>query len=1767
MFLTNITSSVFNLITLSFIAIWISYRILEIKTHDDQPLRKSGFYNWFTGLSIFAMLAILSYVFAPRKVFTNASHHVIEHLGFSFENQLSLANESDPDKAIWDDKNGDLSVNFDHSSQNFMLITHDFYEPIYVRKGKVYQLSNPITSVPIEKELSIMIGDTLGLSFYIGQKEGLYTIKAHLNEQTFGPYVSTIRQPLRTGYSLTSFLNNLPSDAPNLSDLILALNGSLLLREKDNKQLENNPLLFFPSMILAKSNPSIKIDGKDIDLTQQNNFKIPLTAQTPFYLGLWNTQTKTYKSVYQHGTCQLLTTFPNKKYLKKSDAEKEILFLTSSSDEIANNNLVSGFYYPIMNNESNQNHFSANLSYQSGPTIEKMIFKLINLDQNDLDNAKKQNTYMAGDTMSIRTRGVISDTVSTQWLFKIKDLKADNPLQFWHLLALNILLLMMVFISIYLTPYTEQSKTEYIIYILIITLMTIRSVLIWRASTFVPTDDISENIYKQLTIGMFNNFRNGVMAVVIFFLIVWFWKLFGNRIFKNSPIRTVFKTNSYLDYACFGLYAIGFGIKILGISQLERIASIYLPIFVYILIEFWFLYKLHQQQQSSVLNKRYRFFAIINWLICFAYLALSDAGFSIVFFIATLIYWLLQLLTFPTYLHQADTTTFFGRLRHWRFIVPIITLVLFIVFAPYLVSFVFLKTTLFLIGLAGILLSLAFYLFFQKNYFSRITKSSLSISLIVFAAFVCLFKDKISEKIQEKNYVRYRAEILFKTPDEIIQEEEFKFNLGNDSKLLRAAQNQWFINYYYENGVIGWVNPFIQLVKGNYFQILPSFQKGSPYLTQISDLVSVRYVMGEHSQLIILNLLILMILLILSAINKDIPFNFYSKLRVLLLCLLFTVGFFIWMAATNRIIFLGQDFPLLSLNSILTLLFTFSILFFVILFGQQARRQVYIGSFNLFGQKLFHRLIRFVLFVGVILIALRKHDFSEKSFNLDATIESLRDDFTALNETFADFQQQNTNRYQSLQPLLADFEKYQSLEKPYLFKTEFSKSAYEAYMKTLKKHNNPQNLIHIRRGNDGIYEFAINKLYYNVTSPTLINDTWKGHLISSDNLTSYALVNRENQLQLMIDHDKTNSGLEKALNSKGLYDFADNENIRITLIPATWTLDSLPKILISSTSGQQAINRSKFTIKNEGEIIYSDTNPFTIVLKKGDIVQFIPVGNSKPTTLQYQNQSKQYLAKNVWLNGKNQFFYPLKHKFIWTYHFANLVKTKFDGDKKHQNQDLALSIDPVLTEQIYDKVEAYFKKSLWRPAEENDRAFNLVVLDSRGKIKALSDFQKGLSVKFDPNRMAEYRDNLDKIYLNSDTDNERLFFGNRCLMRSDNGPASTFKPILYAAVTSQFNFDWPNLAFGGLSVDAPIVYQSGSDSYVVKRFGNRPVKFNLIAPNFPAHDNIKYISQSTNSYNSMVAFLGSLSKNQMNNLRKYIRGFGNDSTFLKRGLSGNVAENFPDFKISNQSYRINHFPAWNNEHSLIAKGLWENFNFPVRAEQIKGREGQNIQNLAYDLDSVDFAQSKSSFKLWSFPEPSHLYLIDRNNLHNAIVQVASGADPINTTPLKMAEMAGTLFSFNKSFRATVLANSQTKFTPLGVDNSWGGNDQLSSFYSNNLFIGMNEAFTQGTAKNLVGTFLSASYPNYHFYAKTGTISGNRSKGKRDKHLMLIISKNPLHHRALDVNEMRKNRFYVLYISFYKQSNNSNWHTAIPLVQNIVKTVIESSNFQAFMNHE
>ncbi|SOD96433.1 hypothetical protein [Spirosoma fluviale] len=1767
MTVTHFLSYVFHLLPfLGLILFLMTYILFDIKLGKTGVYNKPRFLRYYLWAGVAAILTQWCYVYAPPRIFTNSDHHVLEQLGFAFDQRLTLIDQNRPQTALWDDKPGQLQLDYQIDSGHFRLHGRGFAEPIYTEIApKVYRLQNPLLPQPIRHQLRVEL-DSVALDFSLQfDVDTASSFRVIQGGRTYGPFQVPLPMPLKKGYSLGKMLARTRADAPGIGDLVAVLDSVYLLRQRiflnEDDMPQRDTVLLFPSTRLMQSNARILIDNQEFNIQNQVTCDVTLTPRQGVFFGLWSSQKPVYSANRGPFGSAWVTRSPHREYLKRLDNDGESLFLTSSATEVTRSEQMAGFYFPLFGNEANRNHLSANLFYHTGSTREAMQFRVINYDQDDLSNQGIRH-YQAGDTLLLPSRGMSHGLNQTQWLFRIRDLKATNPLQFWHMLLLTLLIVGSIWSCLLLTPYERQTKAEYILYMLVLALMTVRSILLWRASTFLPLEDATPDEFNFLSKLGLASFREGAGACLAFFGLVALWKLgtiritaWGSHLMNRLSPRPSGEALSPWLLVGLGLYVPAIGLKLIGGSA-ERIGSIYFPLLVYFGLEFWYLRVLVNAGRDTIKDPDYRRLSVLNWLLCLAFLGLSDAGFSIIFLVATLIYQIILELTFP----RPKTVTAEQEVINrtvWAFLWAVV-LGLFLWLSPYLVSCLFLYTPLFLYLLAGGVLVYAGWAAWRGRvpvfFGHKPSRWTVPLVCLVVAIGLAIGNGALNKVVQKKVYTRYRAEVLIRTPDEIMQNEEFRFSTGRDSELLRAAQNQWLINHFYQKGSI---NP------QHYFRILPSFKKGSSYLTQICDLVTVRYVIAEHSQFVITFLLGLMIILILATTDADTPFNRFSVLRVRMLCLLFASGFFVWMAATNRMVFLGQDFPMLSLNSRLTWLFTFTILLWVIIWGDRASLTSSSVEFIEPGKERANSIIRTLMLGAIFVLPLvREHRFSEEQFNLEATISRLTNAFDELNREFLAFQDDTPQARQwGPNQLIQRFDA-SSLSprqnKALLDSNRFARSAYDAYIVRLATgQNSPENLVHLRRRNDNRYEFAVNRLYYNVTSPDVTLNAWRGHLLAEQRSQDALFVNRQNQNRYTLDTHQADADLDNAM--AGLFNQTANNNIRLTSLPAGWSADSLPIVLASRDEGKRQTNQASFVVKSGPDLYDSRGSAYAVVLRPNDVVQFQPRDERRTATLQFQYQPRQYLAKNVWLNGHQQFFYPMGHKLLWSYHFANLAKSKFEHEKAASQQSVTLSLDPRLNEQLYDEADRYFRAAKWDAKTERARALNLVVLGSDGKLRALTSFQKGASVRIDPNRLNRYNDLLTDLYLNAQTNEERLLFGNRCLMRMDNGPASTFKPILYSAVTSQYRFDWEGLEFGGLNptVQPGFLEQNGRD-YQVRRFGGDPVRFTIGNNNLPPHDLDYYIGQSTNTYNSMMVYLGSLTPDQLQHERE---------VFLVRGRAAQPERNFPLLRINGTDYHIGSMQIdWSNQQSLLGQGLWFNYDLPIR----KANQQRAIprQNLARGLDSTVFDNSMSSNKVWSFPEPSHLYLIDRNNTHNAIVQCATGADPINVTPYKMAEMAASLFSFNKEFRGSVLASHQNLYQPLNAHSSWERASNLSQFYSNTLFRAMQHATETGTSADLLRP-IRAEFGQYHFYAKTGTISGDRKNGgKRDKHLMLIISREPVHERNLTPEALRNNRFMVLYFSFYKESSEeAEWGDAGETLRNMVRAVIESDSFQTLMHNE
>lgn len=1742
-------------------------------------------------VGITSILTVRSYLIAPQRIYANTDHHIVEHLGFRFGKILHLVNQLDPKTALWDKKKGQLHLQYDVNQQRMILISKGFDEPIYVKQlnSETYKIGNPTLNQPIKNQFSVVLNDSISFEITIqddiDNMRSQYIYNLNIGNKSYKNDTLPFVKYLKSGYSLGSLLRQSNTNFPYFSQITNQLDDILLIREKVflNGNTESSPLLLFLTNNVKNSIESISIDNKVMSFSNDPIVQIDLQNQQRFFFGIYTKRTKIYKTERYNGKASFLLDFPDKKYLKSTDDNEESLFITSSADDISNSRTLAGYYFAWMDDEQNQNHFTANLSYKSGSTREKLNLKLVNVTQNSglTDESRSVKT---GDTISVSTSNPLA---SVDWLFKVSDLKEENYLKFWHIVAMIFFMVFSSLSIIYIIKsddwlfHIKKNKTlntEVVIYIILICFFTVRSIILWRTSTFLPLDDITPQVYYKLQHISWNSFIDGCLALLFFYGVIFIWKIFGKRISQYIYEKYVSKQQKGLLFnkfwfIAFAFYTLPLFLKLFtsSVAWLERIASVFLPVFVYISLDIWGLYRTYKTEQYSTKSKKYYLFSAINWILCLLILTKTDAGFAIVFFIFSIVYWYLKLLTYPDY-QLPDKQNFITKnKRYWILFIPPMVMLFALLGTPYLISHLFRSPSI-LFYLGAPILSYYGYLLFLN--YSNLKRSMLSLSIFVLMISVGFWGETyIQNIIKSESRILYRAEVLINDPDEIIENEEFKSNLGNDSKLLEAAQNQWIVNYFYSKGSLGFYK---------YFKVEPHFQNGSPHLTQIADIVAVRYIIAEHSEWVIKYLISILLLLVLCTIRNT-NFNIFSKIRVQLATLLFTVAFCIWLAATNRMVFVGQDFPLLSMNSRLTLLFTFSILLTIIILGNLtenknlSQRAI---QFNSHGRFFFGNIIAFIISLMALIYTFLPFEKNTRKFDLDNTILNLQASFNDLNKEFIAFQYEEKMNSSDVYQIVAHFDSYLKQNGEYRFfkdKNTFFKSAYFAFRDKLSIDNKAENLIHVVKNQEGMYEFTVNKFFYNINSPEEYLNVWQGDLLALTSTKSWSISNVLNPTnQVIIKNDIgsiTNNLIEKKI-------IPTNENLNLEMfsLPSSWSADSLPITFINSTVGEMKTTKSNFIIKNGSDVYDSKQNRMAVRLLPDDFIQFIPLGSDEITTLRYRQINQDFLSKNVWLNGKKRFFYPLKERFLWCYHFSQLMKSIIDkqianGNTVNQNKPIKTSIDANLTYAISISAQKHFnkfEKQLIGNLKKGDstdskRAFALVVINQKGNIRTLCDYKTGISEKINPNRYESYRSLWDELYYTNNVNQERQILGNRCLLRMDNGPASTFKPILYSAVTSQYNFGWENLTFAKVDDETKkAIAKANGEDWAFEKFGGKKVRFTVGNNNLQNHNNVYYLSQSTNTYNSLIVELGSFDKSQISSIHKGFRNKQDIIPYFKAGASVDITQNFPLLNYAGQTYHITHFPKWENYESLISNGFWYNFKFPTKRTQLDSNGG-----IAQKFDDEFINNSKSSNKIWCMPESSHFFLVDREvDLTNAISQPASGAYPINTTPFKMAEMAGKLFSFNRNFQASIWAKNTSSEEPyFEFDKSWGSKNALSAFYSNNIFEGMFQTIQKGTASDLLKEFTKKYEGEYYFYAKTGTISGNRvGGGLRDKHLMLIISKNKLNNRSLTAQQLRNNQFYVLYFSFFKESVGGEWSKdAKKTIQTMIKSVIDSHSFQMDMS--
>lgn len=1755
----------------------------------------------FLVLGVFSFWTIRSYTFPSggKQVFSNVDYHVLEHLGFDFQGNLLLVDDTKPDETLWDNKEGKVEFLKEES----VIKMDAFFEPFYKNK----KLVNNIFNKNINDGLEIWKGEKLILQLNIEDitsEKSRYLLQSQ-NDNSSDTCKFKVR--LQQGYPLLDLIHSSKKRIMSPEDEKL-IEGCYILRpDKFNDEDGKSTLYFFPSkLIYLGLSDSITIknyQGENFDINEaRTSFEVAVANQDDFDIGIGKKRNPKFSinkisknnSEYRYGF--------SKKYRLRGDLGKDSLyslFITSSEKGVTQNNLKSGFFYPLLEEEENKNHINGTLHYYQQSSRNDLILKFIDNNKPFKDQIKYPS---ANQKISMDTKG----NKNLKWVFQFNDLRASNALKVSYLYYFVLFYLSMVLVICSVLGIDKMTTIELLSYIVIFAFLLVRIILQWRMSTFPPLENISAFEYSYLT--GFKHFLYTCFSAVLFFGFRFFfssrfdnlrnevkWRtedwldqLSTKTKFQNSKIKDwVDRGNEVNDVFTFSFLWIVYSIflflllravgGILPFSA-ERFYNIALPVFLYLLFD----YKIQSNNEEESIFDPIR---LLNSTFAFLWLATFDTGFSVIFILFLL---LSNALIYSVRLFEEESNKIrsilvavFGFISIYLILsysAPIFSNGFnFFINNPEMGLLVI--GSLFTIGVFVVLWKLK-----DTEDFIYDKKIYVIVPVFLIAVFGILSVLKptlLSDTVKKFSYVKYRAEIQKKniSLDHII--EKVKFDSGEADLALRAGQNQWFINNYID----------IDKTRGNnsYFNLQDHFNRGSSYITQTTDLVVSRYLISEHSQMVVILLLGLLLILLTG---YTLEYNIYNESLSTIFkisVLLFTISYFIWLTATNRFIFFGQDFPLISLTSVFTVLFTLGLfLALIVLTDKKGEGNELAGS--VFRKHIYPFIP--IAIIGIIGFSMHIQNsiLDDSKFNINQTMTKVKSVFNQLNQVYLDVQEKNKieinqegfNENQKIEQsikLLSEQEEVKDLLEGDTASL-FIKSIYKHFVETPNKRN-PEEPVYIITNAEGRFQFGTNRTYYLVQPPDYRQKKWKGDLLAAKLENGAVFLNLENAT----NQSPVRNKLEKEYNITEGYS-GRYSNVDLFVIPSQWYYGSkgLPKVLLSIEGGaDEGSNISiRNNLRNSSSFKQLDRSP-AIALFNNDLVSFLPKNKKDGGShFLYTNNANNFLMKNIWLNGKSKKFYPLGEDFLWAYHYSSTAEKVYKDDPVVKN--INTSIDLELTKET----RKILKKKI---GKNNNKEFGVVVLDDKGRIRLMADYKPNLELN--PNDFEEIHEFRKEMQINVARRTEREVLGNLNLLRMKIGPGSSLKPLMYAAVTSQYPLDWENL----IQVETSILgkYTNPQNKNHLVYYAGQPIKgtnaqeyykrnkskknlgfeWGLEYSQYLKWNNKGYLIHSKNAYHSIINYLGSYNKAEIQRLDQLLKSGNDDNHILKSQIN---SIDFPRISFgTNKTYSFNpgFFPPtsgeegksyFGNNNSLLSLGFLENFDLSTYKRI--GITSGLFKNIDPNASKI-FGHPKAKYSYYSYPESSEYFQINRKSTHEGghirgIVQSTLGGYPIKVTPLKMAEMYGRLFAFDRSFKATLDPYPKRQQDNIIQDDAWGDNNYFS-FVQGNIYSSLEKVIKEGTGRNLNRYIKNQQKGynrkryNFYYYAKTGTISSVDEKSRQqDKLLMVTISNKNL--SKIEASDLEDVKFYTIYFSAYK-FNAPDWE----LIKELLAAIEESKSFKKHFN--
>lgn len=1671
----------------------------------------------WTIITVSSIVVTLNYLRPSADVYNNASHHVIALRGVEKHNTLSLINSSTPQKAICDgDKYyGALSA-FVKDNELILkenLSSHPLY--LFDSISNSYRLMNKSHLIKMSKTIRYR-KDKHFVELSLQNREDSLECKAIFSTDTVRVVNLAFNKKIREGYPLIDILRSGGKCSSLEEEILSIIKDTYIIKDSQSKKKDGNWFKAIASKYSEESNKdgdssvwyltipkkvTEEIKNKRVEILSDNQkYELNDSVENVYKISpkqniYWGVGSEKYRALNfekaEGNGVKLCFDMPIM-YNFPTDTIgccNKIAAISSSSEDLLDSNVKEAFFFDLFTKKKNNYHFNGTISYQTSKSPAP-------LNVNILDGYKEKDKKAIANTNYANHFQLSTLGGSAKWNVSVVNLRETNPIteksnpyiSEWLIIGI---ILFVSFVTIFssqmffgISLNVPKWLSVFNIWSFFTPMITLRLYLLWRIAVFPPTTNISKNEFcryiMQNSLG--ENAMVWTLSCIGLLILLTIGLYFYESKFK-SKMKPLTPKLGIIIYV--GLIIIAIAMVLSG----KVWGNIMVPVLVFFLNEYICL---------KTLKLPYR---IVNTIIVLGLLLKGDPGYAIMFLIFVAIYYIIQTVVYC----KSDSTYKVKRRAATILLICLsIFVIAIIIMAPELMAILFSNDSFmgldvpFLIIGAILTLIAIISIRMVRIYYGKKTSIIIAVILVVLIPIGCYI---IPNMLNDNKHIKYRSLIHTQDVGQIMINEDVETR--DNKQLLEASQNQWFLQYHSNLGED-------RVLEDGIIKLQSHFKKGVSWNTQISDVICSRYIIGELSVIVPLAIILFILAFFISSL-KDKNNSPYGKCITYGIALLFLIQtIFVWMANTNRMIFFGQDIPFMSQNA-RVIMIMFCILLFMMMCTSGKKEfdddniddRLSNEGFERFNRKPIVGLcVSFILVFGFVYLfgnnysSLYQTDKAVE-YNAGEAMMQAEKDLGKINTYMAQYKatEELKPNKRNLTKLFDKIDKSIRID-DYVKELDslgviqpFTTSLYRAFRKNLQTDNKFENIIHLKYiSATKSYKFALNNGFYSLRAPEMQKMLWSGDVYAYNN------DNNVENVRVPTSNDK---------------------KIKIYRIPKSWLKDKSKDIGIADV---RYANDYDVTLRSsECDYKIDTANIFAIIPE--DVVESKEKNGVGIYIDQLSGQKEKLLAKNMMVNGQNKFFYPMGESLYWIKDFSELLATQHYSDK---NKDCELTLDKDLLEDVYAILEN---------EETGKKTCSVTALDGKGNVRLMAEYNSREEYNLNPNNTEAIERFVEHSYLNPNYSEDSKIFGNQNLLYMKPGPASSLKPITYAAVTSYA----PHIDWASLILRAPDSKYRKSGNYYMDSFGPNykylgSEAFKSIASDEEGVDgwvnSLFYLSKSSNYYNALITYFGNYEEGQLDNIYNIIEETTDDSSY-------------PIFKLNEKTYRFKDSPSGARESCVLSKALRNNFKMKVASDE---------KDSTRFISSEWITTAKSKNHPWVFPETSNAYETQLANLSSdahRLKQFTLGSFPLEITPMMMAEMYGRLFSLHPDFYACITKNDNKQIEDWMAPNMFG-------FYKKQLYKGMNMCVTSGTASGTLSG-VNCKDGKYYLYAKTGTLLGENST-KEDRMLAVIITNMDLS-KAESPNDYK---FYVVYFRFVQTGDMYN-------VSKIINKIIDSKSFNDYMN--